>query len=89
MEHKRFTGALSPKTVMTRKYAGEWVPGQERYDPVEDEKNKALYQQYLKLAEVYPNGTFGGRLDEHRSCTMDQTIAAAGEKAKELTAEPP
>lgn len=54
MEHKRFTGAHSPEAVITRKYAGEWAPGQKRYDPVEDEKNKALYQQYLKLAKYIP-----------------------------------
>ncbi|MBD5161520.1 MAG: hypothetical protein HDT14_05785 [Oscillibacter sp.] len=40
MEHKRFTGAHSSETAITRKHAGEWGPGQERYDPVKDEKTK-------------------------------------------------
>ena len=55
-----------------------------RYHPIEDERNKALYQQYLELAkEQYPNFTFGGRMGEHRDYSMAQTIAAARKRAAE------
>jgi len=86
IEHKHFTGVASPKTVITREYAEEWIPGRGLYHPVEDERNRTLYQQYLDLAkEEYPNFVFCGRLGEHRNCEMDETIAAALKKAKELT----
>ena len=84
IEHKHFTGAVSKKTVITREYSEEWIPGRIRYHPVEDERNKTLYQQYLELArEQYPNFTFGGRMGEHRDYSMAQTIAAARKRAAE------
>lgn len=87
IEHKHFTGANSPKTVITREYAEEWIPGRGRYHPVEDERNRALHQQYLELAgEEHPSFIFGGRLGGHRDYTMDEAIAAALDKAGELAA---
>lgn len=86
IEHKHFTGAASPKTVITREYSEEWIPGRGRYHPVEDERSRALHQQYLELAaEEYPNFIFGGRLGEHRDYTMAEAIAAALKKVEELT----
>lgn len=89
IEHKHFTGVRSPKTVITREYPEEWLPGQGRYHPVEDERNRELYQKYLELArQEYPDIIFAGRLGEHRDYKMDETITAARNKARELTAEP-
>lgn len=86
IEHKRFTGTVSKKTAITREYPEEWIPGRGRYHPVEDERNRALQDQYLQLAkEEYPNFIFGGRLGEHRDYTMAEAIAAALKKAEELT----
>lgn len=88
IEHKHFTGAVSKKTVITREYSEEWVPGRGRYHPVEDERNRALHEQYLELAkEEYPNFIFGGRLGEHRDYTMAEAIAAALKKAEELASQ--
>lgn len=88
IEHKHFTGAVSKKTVITREYQEEWIPGRGRYHPVEDERNRALYQRYLELAkEEYPNFMFGGHMGEHRDYTMAGAIAAALEKAEELTGD--
>ena len=90
IEHKWFefgkdeNGNELPKTVISREYSSEWKPGDEPYYPVNDEKNGKLYQEYRRLAEKEKNVLFGGRLGEYRYYDMDQVIAAALEKAKEL-----
>lgn len=85
IEHKHFTGIKSQKTVITREYLEEWIPGREIYQCVEDERNKMLYQKYLELAaSECPNVVFGGRLGEHRNYTMAEAISAAQKKAEAL-----
>lgn len=90
IEHKWFefgkdeNGNDLPKTVISREYSSEWKPGDEPYYPVNDEKNSTLYEQYKELAEKEKNVTFGGRLGEYKYYDMDQVIAVALEKAKEL-----
>ena len=92
IEHKWFefgkdeNGADLPKTVISREYSSEWKPGDEPYYPVNDEPNAALYRQYAALASKEENVVFGGRLGEFRYYDMDQVIAAALAKAKELAA---
>ena len=86
IEHKHFTGTVSKKTVITREYPEEWIPGRGRYHPVEDERNRRLHEQYLELAkQEHPNFIFGGLLGEHRDYTMAEAIAAALKKVEELT----
>ena len=77
IEHKHFTGAESPRTVITREYPAEWQPGQEAYYPINDERNNELYRQYRELAREYPNIIFAGRLGEYKYYDMDDTVAAA------------
>ena len=90
IEHKWFelgkdeNGNDLPKTVISREYSSEWTPGDEPYYPVNDAKNSALYAQYKSLAEKEYRVTFGGRLGEYKYYDMDQVIAAALKKAKEL-----
>ena len=90
IEHKWFEfgkdeeGNDLPKTVISREYSSEWKPGDEPYYPVNDEKNGTLYNQYKELAEKEDRVTFGGRLGEYKYYDMDQVIAVALEKAKEL-----
>ncbi len=90
IEHKWFefgkdeNGNDLPKTVISREYSSEWKPGDEPYYPVNDEKNGKLYQDYKKLAEKEKKVIFGGRLGEYKYYDMDQVIAAALTKAKEL-----
>ena len=91
IEHKWFefgkdeNGNDLPKTVISREYSAEWSPGDEPYYPVNDAKNSALYQQYKELADKECKVIFGGRLGEYKYYDMDQVIAAAIEKAGELT----
>ena len=90
IEHKWFEfgkdeeGNDLPKTVISKEYSSEWKPGDEPYYPVNDEKNSTLYNQYKELAEKEDNVVFGGRLGEYKYYDMDQVIAVALEKAKEL-----
>ncbi len=92
IEHKWFEfgkdedGNDLPKTVISREYSSEWKPGDEPYYPVNDERNGQLYAEYRKLADRERNVVFGGRLGEYKYYDMDQVIAAALDKAKELTA---
>ena len=91
IEHKWFEfgkdedGNDLPKTVISREYSSEWKPGDEPYYPVNDEKNGKLYQAYKQLAEKEKNVVFGGRLGEYKYYDMDQVIAAALDRTKELT----
>ena len=90
IEHKWFefgkdeNGNDLPKTVISREYSSEWKPGDEPYYPVNDEKNGNLYQAYRALADQEQKVVFGGRLGEYRYYDMDQVIAAALNKVKEL-----
>ncbi|MCR5566940.1 MAG: UDP-galactopyranose mutase [Clostridiales bacterium] len=92
IEHKWFefgkdeNGNDLPKTVISREYSSEWKPGDEPYYPVNDERNGRLYTEYRKLADREQKAVFGGRLGEYRYYDMDQVIAAAMEKVKELKA---
>lgn len=83
IEHKWFEfgkdefGNDLPKTIISREYSSEWMPGDEPYYPVNDEKNGNLYAMYKKLADAEKKVIFGGRLGEYKYYDMDQVIAAA------------
>ena len=85
IEHKHFTfmqGQNPDKTVISREYPTEWIPGMEPYYPVNDERNSALFQQYQELAKTRPDVIFGGRLGNYRYYDMDQVIRAALDAVK-------
>ena len=90
IEHKWFqfgkddAGRDLPKTVISREYSSEWKPGDEPYYPVNDDRNAALYRQYMALADRENRVIFGGRLGEYRYYDMDQVLAAALNKASGL-----
>lgn len=84
IEHRHFERCDSPVSVISREYSVEWQPGDEPYYPINDERNNALYEQYLRLAANEENVHFGGRLGEYRYYDMDKTVERALEKAEEL-----
>jgi len=90
IEHKWFhfgrddSGNLLSKTVISREYSSEWMPGDEPYYPVNDEKNDALYRQYKALADCEKHVVFGGRLGEYKYYDMDKVVEAALAKAAEI-----
>lgn len=83
IEHKWFefgkdeSGNDLPKTVISREFSSEWIPGDEPYYPVNDEKNCRLYSAYREMADKNKKVIFGGRLAEYKYYDMDQVIAAA------------
>lgn len=77
IEHKKFDGRLSDKTIITYEYPKDFELGDEPYYPVNDEKNNALYAKYKELAKSVPNVIFGGRLGEYKYYDMDKVILSA------------
>lgn len=79
IEHKYFDPEFSNKnkTVVTTEYPQKWEVGKERYYPVNDTKNNALYRKYRELAKSVPNVIFGGRLGMYRYMNMDEVISSA------------
>lgn len=83
IEHKHFTGVKTPTTIITKEYPQKWTIGKERYYPIEDEKNKALYQKYKELADRDGLIT-AGRLAEYKYYNMDSAIESALKVVREL-----
>ncbi len=82
IEHKHFEMFGNevyqiPKTVISREYSTEWIPGKEPYYPVNDGKNSALYERYKALADNEERVIFGGRLAEYKYYDMDKVIERA------------
>ncbi len=77
IEHKHFEFGTQPKTVISREYSSEWKLGDEPYYPVNDEKNRELYERYRALVDKEEHVIFGGRLGEYKYYDMDAVIARA------------
>ncbi|WP_125704177.1 UDP-galactopyranose mutase [Lacticaseibacillus daqingensis] len=77
IEHKHFTGVITPQSVLTREYPEAWTRGKEPFYPVNDAANTARLAQYQALALALPHVHFGGRLGTYRYYNMDQVIRTA------------
>ncbi len=82
IEHKHFefgcqSGAVNPKTVITKEYPADWKRGDEPYYPVNDDRNNELYAKYKALAEKEDKVIFGGRLGMYRYFDMNNIVDAA------------
>lgn len=79
IEHKHFCGQKSDKTIVTYEYPKPYTGADDAYYPMNDDKNKELYQSYLKLAkERYGNSViFGGRLGSYRYDDMAECIESS------------
>lgn len=86
IEHKHFEFGKGDKgkTIITHEYPQNWDRDKEPYYPVNNQKNKELYKQYVDLAKKEAgNVVFGGRLGQYRYYNMDQTIMAALQLVKQ------
>lgn len=83
IEHKHFTGVQTPTTIITKEYPQKWEKGKDRYYPIEDEKNKVLYQKYKELADCDGLITVG-RLAEYKYYNMDSAIESALKVVREI-----
>lgn len=79
IEHKHFEFGNQPKTIITREYPQKWELNKERYYPINDQENNALYEKYKVLANQNPKVIFGGRLAEYKYYDMDNVIERAME----------
>ena len=77
IEHKHFEFKKIKGTVITKEYPKKWEDNDIPFYPVNDEKNMALYNQYLQLSQSYKNVVFGGRLGQYKYLDMDDTIDEA------------
>lgn len=82
-EYKWFLNDQSPRTIVSYEYPEPFTPGvNERYYPIANPDNAALYQRYLDLAADMPNVHFLGRLGDYKYYDMDKAIARAIELAQ-------
>ena len=89
IEHKHFAGDQpqvmgQPHTVVSYEYPKTWVEGDEPYYPVNDAKNRELYQRYRSHAEQDDGVIFAGRLGAYQYLDMDDTVRAALDLSRTL-----
>lgn len=77
VEHKHFHSSQPEKTIITREYPVEWTPGLTRYYPIDDNKNRDLYNQYHDLVKQERDIIVGGRLGSFKYMDMDTVIGQA------------
>jgi UDP-galactopyranose mutase len=77
LEHKHFEFSKEPDTVITKEYSVSWKKGDERYYPINDELNNALYEKYRELSLNQYKHLFGGRLAEYKYYDTHITIEKA------------
>lgn len=84
IEHKKFLNDESKKTIITKEYPSTYKRGDERYYPINDEKNNTLYSKYLEEVKKIDNLILGGRLGKYKYFDMDDTILEAMNDAKKI-----
>jgi UDP-galactopyranose mutase len=77
LEHKHFDFGTQPTTVISKEYSVAWKKGDERYYPINDEKNNAMFAQYKTLANQEKQYVFGGRLADYKYYDTHHVIANA------------
>jgi len=65
------------RTIICREFPVPYRAGLERYYPINDAKNSALFKRYAADAGHVPHYVFGGRLGAYQYWDMDQAIANA------------
>ena len=77
-EYKHYLNDLCDKTVIAKEYSSSFVRGKnERYYPIPNEANAALYARYAQEAAKMKNTYFLGRLGDYKYYDMDKAIARA------------
>ena len=84
-EHKYFLDEKSDKTVISVEYPEKFQLGKnERYYPISNPENQALYEKYRQEAKKYSNLYFCGRLGGYKYYNMDLAVEKALELFKTL-----
>lgn len=82
IEHKHFVYGNQERSVITKEFPDAYDVTKVPFYPIQDEKNKMLYEKY-KMKSKESNLIFGGRLGTYKYYDMHQIIAQALSKAKE------
>ncbi|WP_286006210.1 UDP-galactopyranose mutase [Campylobacter avium] len=78
VEYKHFLKEKSDKSIISYEFPCDFEEGlNERYYPVPNEENEALYQSYLTEAKELKNVYFLGRLGDYKYYDMDKTVHRA------------
>lgn len=74
IEHKHFEfDVSSPKTIITYEYPQKWNENEEKYYPINDDKNERLYEKYKRKA-LKEGIILCGRLADYKYYDMQDTI---------------
>ncbi len=74
-EHKYFLDEKSEKTIISVEYPAAFEPDKnERFYPISNQKNNALYEKYLNEAKKAKNLYFIGRLGAYKYYNMDLAV---------------
>jgi UDP-galactopyranose mutase len=85
VEYKYYLDQKSDHTIVSYEYPCSFEKGKnERYYPIPDSKNQALYEQYATKAHALENVYFLGRLGDYKYYNMDQTVLRALEMFDKL-----
>ena len=77
-EHKYFLDEKSDKTVISIEYPQKFENGKnERYYPISNPNNQALYEKYMQDARKIENLYFLGRLGDYKYYNMDLAVERA------------
>ena len=78
--HPERPAFTSGKTVLCKEFPAAWKPGDEAYYPINNGRNRKLYEKYADEIARRPGWHLGGRLGAYQYWDMDKAI----EKALEL-----
>jgi UDP-galactopyranose mutase len=87
VEIKHATRQKVKGTTIVKEYPQDYTEGSEPFYPVPMDESKALYEQYREMADKEPDTIFLGRLATYRYYNMDQVVAMALTKSKQLLQE--
>lgn len=77
-EYKYYLNDSSAKTVIAKEFSEAYVRGKnDRYYPIPNQQNEALYNRYLQETAKHKNVYFLGRLGNYKYYDMDKAIAYA------------
>lgn len=84
-EHKYFLDEKSNKTIISVEYPQAFSLGKnERYYPINNEKNDKLYNKYLQESKKLENVYFFGRLGDYKYYNMDLAVERVFELFEKL-----
>lgn len=84
-EHKYFLDEKSNKTIISVEYPQAFSLGKnERYYPINNEKNDKLYNKYLLESKKLENVYFFGRLGDYKYYNMDLAVGRVFELFEKL-----